>query len=104
MPDKPPEVEGFQIACTSSPAKEVGGDFFTYLSLGENIGIVLADVTGKGVKAAMVAALADGMLNEATKSRKELWNSPGMILSEFWISVITLEICTVPAEKLTLTT
>lgn len=82
LPDKAPEVEGFEIAGISKPAKEVSGDFYSYLSLGDNVGIVLADVTGKSVKAAMVATLADGMLNEATKSRRELWNSPGMILSE----------------------
>ncbi len=82
LPKEAPAVEGFQIAGTSLPAKEVSGDFFTYLPLGENTGIVLADVTGKSVKAAMVAALADGMLSEATKSRRELWDSPAMILSE----------------------
>jgi serine phosphatase RsbU (regulator of sigma subunit)/ligand-binding sensor domain-containing protein len=82
LPDRPPELEGFEIAGTSLPAKEVSGDFYTYPSLGKNTGIVLADVTGKSVKAAMVAAMTSGMLNEAIKMRSELWNSPGKILSE----------------------
>ena len=66
----------------SIPAREVSGDFYNYLLLGDSVGIVLADVTGKSVKAAMVAALADGMLSEETKRGRELWNSPSMILRE----------------------
>ncbi len=81
LPERPPEIEGFEIAGTSLPAREVSGDFYNYLSLGGNAGIVLADVTGKSVKAAMVAAMTNGMLNEAISARKELWNSPSMILS-----------------------
>ena len=82
LPESPPEVEGFEIAGTSLPAKEVSGDFYDYLSLGENVGIVLADVTGKSVKAAMVAALANGTLNAELKGRRELWHSPSRIFGE----------------------
>jgi serine phosphatase RsbU (regulator of sigma subunit)/ligand-binding sensor domain-containing protein len=82
LPKESPQMAGYEIAGTSLPAREVSGDFYTYLSLGKNTGIVLADVTGKSVKAAMIATLTDGMLNEAMKSRRELWNSPGMILGE----------------------
>jgi len=81
LPDSPPELEGFAVAGTSIPAREVSGDFYSYLSLGENTGIVLADVTGKSVKAAMVAAMTSGMLNEAINVQNELWNSPSTILS-----------------------
>jgi serine phosphatase RsbU (regulator of sigma subunit) len=87
LPESPPQVEGFEIAGTSLPAKEVSGDFYNYLSLGDRVGIVLADVTGKSVKAAMVAALADGMLSEEIKRGRELWNSPGMILKELNIGL-----------------
>ena len=81
LPEKPPEVEGFEIAGTSLPAREVSGDFYTYLSFGDNAGIVLADVTGKSVKAAMVAAMTSGMLNEAINAQEDLWDSPVNILS-----------------------
>jgi sigma-B regulation protein RsbU (phosphoserine phosphatase) len=65
LPESPPTVEGFDIAGFSHPAREVGGDFFDYPSLGNGkIGIVLADVSGKGLKGAMNAVLADGMLRE----------------------------------------
>lgn len=82
LPKDPPQLEGFEIAGMSLPAREVSGDFYDYLSLGQDVGIVLADVTGKSVKAAMVAALADGMLNAEIKGQRELWNSPGKILNE----------------------
>lgn len=82
LPEEPPAMEGFEIAGISVPAREVSGDFYGYLSLGGNVGIVLADVTGKSVKAAMIAALADGMLNAEIKSRKELWDAPSKILRE----------------------
>lgn len=82
LPNEPPEIEGFEIAGTSLPAKEVSGDFFDYLCLGKDIGIVLADVTGKSVKAAMVAAMTNGMLHTEIKGQREIWDSPKMILRE----------------------
>ena len=87
LPDSPPEIEGFEIAGISLPAKEVSGDFYNYLLLGENAGIVLADVTGKSVKAAMVAALTDGMLSEVINSQRELWDSPSNILRRLNIGI-----------------
>jgi len=82
LPENPPEMVGIEITGISIPAREVSGDFYNYLSLGENTGIVLADVTGKSVKAAMVAAMTSGMMNEAIKVQSELWNSPTKVLSE----------------------
>ena len=87
LPKKPPQIEGFEIAGASLPAREVSGDFYDYLSLGKNVGIVLADVTGKSVKAAMVAAIANGMLHVEIKGQKELWDSPRKILSELNIGL-----------------
>jgi serine phosphatase RsbU (regulator of sigma subunit)/ligand-binding sensor domain-containing protein len=82
LPESPPRVEGFEIAGVSLPAKEVSGDFYSYLSLEDNVAVVLADVTGKSVKAAMVAALADGILHTAVRERRDVWSSPGIILRE----------------------
>jgi serine phosphatase RsbU (regulator of sigma subunit)/streptogramin lyase len=87
LPDKPPQIEGFEIAGTSIPAREVSGDFYDYLSLGANVGIVLADVTGKSVQAAMVAAMANGMLDSEIRGQRELWDSPGGILKQLNIGL-----------------
>jgi sigma-B regulation protein RsbU (phosphoserine phosphatase) len=82
LPEQPPLIEGFEIAGASLPAREVSGDFYDYLAMGENTGIALADVTGKSVKAAMIAAMANGMLHAEVRERVDVWDSPGMILRQ----------------------
>jgi serine phosphatase RsbU (regulator of sigma subunit) len=70
LPEKAPSLEGFDIAGLSYPAREVGGDFFDYISLAEGkIGIAVADVSGKGLKGAMNAVMANSMLHEVAKDR-----------------------------------
>jgi ligand-binding sensor domain-containing protein len=65
LPKSAPPLEGFDIAGFSHPAREVGGDFFDYLSLpDERIGVAIADVSGKGLKGAMNAVMTNGMLHE----------------------------------------
>jgi sigma-B regulation protein RsbU (phosphoserine phosphatase) len=50
-----PQVEGFTITATSIPAREVGGDFFDFIEMGEDkLGLVVGDVTGKSVSGALV--------------------------------------------------
>jgi len=78
LPKTAPVVKGFDIAGFSRPAREVGGDFFDYISLHDGkIGLALADVSGKGLKGAMNAVLANGMLNQVAK----IESSSGNILS-----------------------
>ena len=87
LPKETAKIEGFEIAGTSVPAKEVSGDFYDYLSLEGNVGIVLVDVSGKSVKAAMVAAMVNGMLHAEVKGQREVWNSPSIILRELNIAL-----------------
>jgi sigma-B regulation protein RsbU (phosphoserine phosphatase) len=55
LPATYPEIGGFEIAATSIPAREVGGDFFDFIEIGEDkLGLVIADVTGKSVSGALV--------------------------------------------------
>ena len=66
MPQRDPELDGFQVSAVCIPASEIGGDFFDYIWLdGEKVrfGIVVADVAGKGMKAAMTALLTSGMIH-----------------------------------------
>ena len=64
LPDVIPQIEGFEIAGTNIPAKEVGGDFFDVVPLEviplntKRMGILIADVSGKGVPAALFMALS----------------------------------------------
>jgi len=65
LPKAAPRIHQFELAGTSLPANEVGGDFYDYLTLGDNlVGIALADVSGKGLRGAMNAVLTNGMLHE----------------------------------------
>lgn len=79
LPENAPTIGGFDIAGFSRPAREVGGDFFNYLSLANGkFGFALADVSGKGLKAAMNAVLASGMLNTEAE---RIGGTCGQILS-----------------------
>ncbi len=65
MPKSDPVIPGFDFAATCVPANEVGGDFYDYVWLDEKkkrLGIAVADVSGKAMKAAMTAVLTSGML------------------------------------------
>ncbi len=68
LPKEAPHIDRFELAGESLPANEVGGDFYDYLTLDNNlIGIALADVSGKGLRAAMNAVLTNGMLYEVVQ-------------------------------------
>jgi serine phosphatase RsbU (regulator of sigma subunit) len=55
MPKQNPSVPGWEIWLLTRPANEVGGDLVDYLELGKNrFGVALADVAGKGLKAALL--------------------------------------------------
>ena len=55
LPSGPPLVEGLELAGTSESAREVGGDYYDYLPLGDGrVALVIADVSGKGAGAALL--------------------------------------------------
>jgi len=61
LPSKPPEIPGYEVFDFYEPARHVGGDYFNYVPLPDGrIAIVMADVSGKGVPAAMVMAVLSG--------------------------------------------
>jgi sigma-B regulation protein RsbU (phosphoserine phosphatase) len=55
LPARPPRVEGVDIAGLSEPARAVGGDYYDHIVLGDGrVALVIADVSGKGVPAALL--------------------------------------------------
>jgi serine phosphatase RsbU (regulator of sigma subunit)/CHASE2 domain-containing sensor protein len=55
LPAECPVIEGYQLAAKSTPAREVGGDFFDFFEIGEDrMGLAIGDVTGKSVSGALV--------------------------------------------------
>src|SRR5207244_9040802 len=65
-----PEFENFHIHAFNSPTRYVGGDFYDFrqLSSGEWVG-VLADVSGKGMFAALLSSMVLGALSMEFRSR-----------------------------------
>jgi hypothetical protein len=66
----PPVIPGFHIEAVYRPAKQVGGDFFR-VQPGENGGLlmVVGDVSGKGLKAAMTVSVIMGALRDYSSTR-----------------------------------
>src|SRR5215207_8932945 len=64
-----PTLEGWQISPYYRPAREVGGDFYDFHLLSEGrLGLVVGDVTGKGVPAALVMSTTCGMLQALSQT------------------------------------
>ncbi|MEM7344791.1 MAG: SpoIIE family protein phosphatase, partial [Chloroflexota bacterium] len=80
LPRTPPSIEGLDIAASSRPALQVGGDFYDFIvELGGPLMFALGDVSGKGVSAAMLMAMTRTVIRSKTKSAPP--PSPEAILS-----------------------
>ena len=56
LPESPPHVQPFDVAARCVPSMELGGDFYDLLELKSSLGMVIGDVSGKGVAAALLMA------------------------------------------------
>jgi sigma-B regulation protein RsbU (phosphoserine phosphatase) len=73
-----PQLEGFSLAAFCRNAHEVGGDFYDVLKINEHSALlVIADVMGKGIPAAMFAA----MLRTLIRAAPELTQQPAALLA-----------------------
>jgi serine phosphatase RsbU (regulator of sigma subunit)/anti-sigma regulatory factor (Ser/Thr protein kinase) len=80
LPKDLPKLEGWNIAYHYQPAREVGGDFYDFLRLDDGrIGLVMGDVSGKGIAAALVMANTQSVLR-AVARRGNI--APGQVLAE----------------------
>jgi serine phosphatase RsbU (regulator of sigma subunit) len=71
MPSKDPDVRGFEVSGLCIPAQEVGGDYFDYVWLDQEqtkLGIAVADVSGKAMKAAITAVMTSGLIYDQVES------------------------------------
>ena len=68
-----PERKEIDIYATMNPAKEVGGDFYDFFMVDErHLAIVMADVSGKGVPAALFMVIGKTLIKDHTQSGKDL--------------------------------
>jgi len=62
LPQRIPQMEGLDIYAVSNPASEVGGDFYDYLNgAGDELMVVVGDVSGKGTSAALYMSKIQGI-------------------------------------------
>ena len=78
LPQSVPDIEGYEVTAYYQPAREVGGDFYDFIYFEDGkIGLIVADVTDKGVPAALVMATTRSILRAAA----ERLVSPGAALA-----------------------
>lgn len=79
IPETLPKVPGFTVTSAYRPAQQVGGDFFQIIPLeGGSTLVVLGDVSGKGLKAAMAVSLIVG----AMRALADDYPTPGQLLTQ----------------------
>src|SRR5207237_607212 len=63
LPSEAPAINGFQISGINAPARQVSGEYFDYIQVDqERLGVVIADVSGKGVPASLIMAICRSVL------------------------------------------
>jgi serine phosphatase RsbU (regulator of sigma subunit)/anti-sigma regulatory factor (Ser/Thr protein kinase) len=78
LPKQLPQLVGWQVAAHYRPARAVGGDFYDFIELPDHrIGLVIGDVTDKGVPAAMVMAATRSVLRDSAQRLSD----PGAVLA-----------------------
>ena len=107
LPDKFPafpDRKDFDIYASMDPAKEVGGDFYDFFMIDENkLGIIMADVSGKGVPAALFMMHSKILLKSYTLMKKSpkaaleeanrqiCENNPEDMFVTVWLGVLDLK-------------
>lgn len=70
LPSRPPEFPGFAMAGACLPAKVVSGDYYDFIRLDDtHLGVVIADVSGKGVPASLVMATCRGLMRVSAEQQ-----------------------------------
>ena len=79
LPRDPTSVPGLSVTAVCRPAREVGGDYYDFIGLGERrLGLLVADVSGKGTSAALYMAELKGLV----LSLGHTYESPRQLLIE----------------------
>lgn len=72
LPDRNPDIPGYEMVAFNVPAKEVGGDYYDFIDIDENtVGFCIGDITGKGMPAALLMAGLQASLRSQVLIHKE---------------------------------
>lgn len=86
LPDEVPEIPGYQLATYYESAKEVGGDYYDFIEIGQNrYGVVVADVSGKGIPGSLVMTMTRSLIRMAARDSGD----PARILGRANASLFT---------------
>lgn len=78
LPQQDPVVSGFRVNGTNLPARIISGDYYDYIQLPEEkLGVVIADVSGKGVSAGLLMAMCRSLLRAVSLTNA----SPSAVLA-----------------------
>jgi phosphoserine phosphatase RsbU/P len=110
LPQNPPvEFPGVSLTAVCQPAREVGGDYYDFLPLeGNRLGLLIADVAGKGTSAALYMAELKGLMLSLTqihRSPRDLLVAANRIISAHLDSrsFITMSYAVLDVDARTLT-
>ncbi len=109
LPRDPTSIPGLTVTAVCIPAREVGGDYYDFVRLGERrLGVLVADVSGKGTSAAFYMAELKGLilgLSPIYESPKRLLVEVNRILAASLDSrsFITMTYAVIDLDRLTLT-
>ncbi|MCM8761318.1 MAG: SpoIIE family protein phosphatase [Candidatus Omnitrophica bacterium] len=109
LPESPPKIPGIDIAAISIPARVVGGDFYDFIPIdADRWGIVIADVSGKGVPAALFMALSRTLVRASasgtTSPADAINHANSLILKDSKTNMfVTLFYAVIDASTMTLT-
>ena len=79
LPRGPVDFPGLSITALCVPAREVGGDYYDFFAVGDRkLGVLIADVSGKGTSAALYMAELKGLM----LSLSQIYQSPRQLLME----------------------
>ncbi len=67
LPRREPHLPGYEVAGVCLPAAAVGGDFYDWHNVGDGFQIVLADVMGKGIPAALIGASVRSLMRGSSR-------------------------------------
>lgn len=85
FPTSCPIIRGFDMASLTEAATEVGGDYFDFIPIdGKRLGIVIADVSGKGVPGALIMTMARSIMRTI---------APGNLSSHAVLCELNKQIC-----------
>ncbi len=79
LPQHLPQLAGITLAAYNLPAMNIGGDYYDFISIdSEHLGIIIADVSGKGIGGAMMMAVCQNLLRDRAAQER----SPAQMLSK----------------------